>query len=120
MVCGLLLSTIFLWLVGRQSVAAFATAIGLIGFFLYGPDSLITAAGAIDIGSPRYALLAAGLINGTGSLGPVLQEVIIGNLYQKEPTNLGPILGLLVGAASVATVMMAWLARRAQQGKANL
>jgi sugar phosphate permease len=98
----------------------FGVSIGLIGFCLYGPDSLISGAGAIDVGSRKYAVAAAGMINGMGSLGPVLQEVMIGNMYKNDPTDLASILGLLTGAAVAATVLMGLLVLRARQGKCNL
>lgn len=45
------------------------SAIALIGFFTYGPDSLISAAAAMDIGTSAHAAKAAGIINGVGSAG---------------------------------------------------
>jgi MFS transporter, OPA family, glycerol-3-phosphate transporter len=120
MIVGLCASTALLWLLGAHSLTGFGVCIGLIGFNLYGPDALITGAGAIDVGSRRHALAAAGIINGMGSVGPVLQEVVIGNLYKRDPTNLSQILGLLTGAAVAATVMMGLLLRRARAGKCNL
>jgi MFS transporter, OPA family, glycerol-3-phosphate transporter len=120
LIAGLLLSTMLLWLAGSRTLLMFGVSIGLIGFTLYGPDSLITGAGAIDVGSRRYAIAAAGIINGMGSLGPVLQEIVIGQMYKKDPTALAPILGLLTLSASVATVIMGLLVLRARQGKCNL
>jgi hypothetical protein len=46
--------------------------------------------------------------------------VVIGNMYKKDPTDLASILGLLTGAAVVATVLMGLLVLRARQGKCNL
>jgi len=120
MIAGLAVSTVGLWLLGSRSLPVFGVCIGLIGFTLYGPDSLISGAGAIDVGSRRHALAAAGIINGIGSMGPVLQEAVIGRLYQRDPTNLGPILGLFTAAATIATVLMGLLLRRARAGKCNL
>src|SRR6185503_12875883 len=45
--------------IGTVSVTAFAICIAVIGFSLFGPDSLMSGAGAMDIGSRRGALLAA-------------------------------------------------------------
>jgi len=119
-IAGLAVSTALLWLLGRTSLPLFGVCIGLIGFTLYGPDSLITGAGAIDVGSRRHALAAAGIINGMGSVGPVLQEIAIGSLYKRDPTNLAPILGLLMAAATAATLVMGVLLQRARAGKCNL
>ena len=120
LIAGLAASTVLLWLAGAHSLPMFGLSIGLIGFCLYGPDSLISGAGAIDVGSRKYAIAAAGMINGMGSLGPVLQEVVIGNMYKNNPGDLASILGLLTGAAVVATVLMGLLVLRARQGKCNL
>jgi OPA family sugar phosphate sensor protein UhpC-like MFS transporter len=120
LIVGLAASTVLLWLAGANSLPMFGLSIGLIGFCLYGPDSLISGAGAIDVGSRKYAIAAAGMINGMGSLGPVLQEVVIGNMYKNNPGDLASILGLLTGAAVVATVLMGLLVLRARQGKCNL
>jgi sugar phosphate permease len=120
MVLGLVLSTALLWSVGVHAVWGFGVAISLIGFTLYGPDSLMSGAGAIDVGSRRYALVAAGVINGMGSCGSVVQDLLIGNLYKDNPKDLTPILMLLLGSACVAAVMLLLLARRNRAGKCNL
>jgi sugar phosphate permease len=54
-----------------------AIGISLIGFFTYGPDALMSGAAAIDAGSPRAAGLAAGVINGVGSLGQMVSGFIV-------------------------------------------
>ncbi|MHC4330183.1 MAG: MFS transporter [Planctomycetota bacterium] len=54
-----------------------AIGISLIGFFTYGPDALMSGAAAIDAGSPKAAGLAAGVINGVGSLGQMLSPLIV-------------------------------------------
>jgi sugar phosphate permease len=54
-----------------------AIGISLIGFFTYGPDALMSGAAAIDTGSPKAAGLAAGIINGIGSLGQMVSGFIV-------------------------------------------
>lgn len=54
-----------------------AIGISLIGFFTYGPDALMSGAAAIDTGSPKAAGLAAGIINGVGSLGQMISGFIV-------------------------------------------
>lgn len=51
--------------------------LSMIGFMLFGPDSLLTGAGAMDLGSKKSALVAAGIINGMGSVGSMAQEIIL-------------------------------------------
>jgi OPA family sugar phosphate sensor protein UhpC-like MFS transporter len=43
-----------------------------VGFFLYGPDALISSTAAVDFGTQKGAGSAAGFINGLGSTGQIL------------------------------------------------
>jgi len=60
-----------------------AIGISLIGFFTYGPDALMSGAAAIDAGSPKAAGLAAGFINGVGSLGQMMSGFIVAYITSK-------------------------------------
>jgi len=60
-----------------------AIGISLIGFFTYGPDALMSGAAAIDAGSPKAAGLAAGVINGVGSLGQMVSGFIVAFIASK-------------------------------------
>jgi sugar phosphate permease len=116
----LLLSCIFLYVVGGVSVAAFAVGIAVAGFALYGPDALLTGAGAMDIGSRRGATLAAGIISGFGSLGPIVQELVIGRLYDDGGGALGPVFLLLMVSAGIAAAVLGVAVVRNRQGHAAL
>lgn len=59
---------------------ALATCFGLVGFMLYGPDTLLCGAGSVVVAGERNAVAVAGLVNGMGSMGPVIQEQVIGRL----------------------------------------
>jgi sugar phosphate permease len=63
-------------IIGSTGVAANFLGLALIGFMLFGPDSLISGAAAQDAGGPGAAALAAGLINGIGSIGAIAQEAV--------------------------------------------
>jgi OPA family sugar phosphate sensor protein UhpC-like MFS transporter len=78
------LGCVFLYLLGSQTITLFAISIGLIGFCLYGPDALMSGAGAIEIGSRRSAAKAAGIINGMGAIGAVVQELVLGRMLGTE------------------------------------
>ena len=67
-----------------------------------------------------HAVLAAGVINGCGSLGPIVQELVIGRMYDTSGGDLGPILGLLVGSAVMSLAFMGVLLLRNRAGKADL
>ncbi len=95
------LSFVLMYTMGSTSLMYFTISMGMAGFMLYGPDSLISGVGAIDIGSKKGAVVAAGIINGTGSIGPIFQEEIIGWMYEKYDHALTPIFLLLLFVASV-------------------
>lgn len=98
-----------LYTVGTSSAVLFAASLGLIGFTLYGPDALMTGAGAIDVGSAKRATLAAGVINGMGSVGSVLQEIVLGEVL--ESSGVGSAFAILLiaglGAAACLLVLIA-------------
>ncbi len=52
-------------------------SIALIGMATYGPDSLICTAGSMDVGGKRGAGMAAGIINGMGSIGQMFSGFIV-------------------------------------------
>ncbi len=55
-----------------------AVALAVIGFLLYGPDSVTSGVAAVDFGSRRAAAMAAGFINGLGSIGGALSGIVVG------------------------------------------
>ena len=61
---------------------ALAVCFGLVGFMLYGPDTLLCGAGAVVVAGERNAVAVAGVVNGMGSFGPVIQEQVIGRLLE--------------------------------------
>jgi len=105
---------------GAKSAAVFAASMAVAGFMLYGPDSLLSGAGAIDVGSRDGALAAAGIINGMGSIGPVFQEQIIAWLYQHSGQRLGPVMVLLAAVALASTAAAFVLWRIARRGFASV
>lgn len=105
---------------GAHSLTLFTISFGVAGFMLYGPDSLLSGVGAIDIGSVRSAMAAAGIINGMGSVGPVFQEQIIGWMYEAYKHQLTPIFLLLVVVALMGTALTALLYLRARKGLATI
>lgn len=58
-------------------------SIGLIGFFTYGPDSIMSGAAAMDMGKNQGAALAAGIINGVGSAGQLLSPLVVAYISGK-------------------------------------
>ena len=113
------LAFILMYIKGATDLMFFTISMGLAGFMLYGPDSLISGVGAIDVGNKKGALVAAGIINGTGSIGPIFQEEIIGWLYTKYDQSIVPILILLVSMALVSALLTFYLWWKSKRGKVN-
>lgn len=59
-----------------------ALCFGIVGFMLYGPDTLLCGAAAVQVAGEKNGVAVAGLVNGLGSLGPVVQEQVIGLLVR--------------------------------------
>jgi len=117
---GLVVATALLCTVGLQSRDAFVVCLLAVGLTLYGPDALMTGAGAMDIGSRRGAIVAAGIISGFGSLGPIVQELVIGKMYSAKSGDLGPIFAMLLGAAIAAALALGFMLLRSRSGKSDL
>lgn len=120
MTAAMTLSCLLLYSAGQVSVPMFAICIGLIGFTLYGPDALLTGAGAMDIGSRRAATLAAGIISGIGSCGPIVQELVIARMLDTKGGDLGPVFLLLLCSAAVATGILVVVVVRNRLGHSNV
>ena len=90
-------------------VGWFANVAGLalIGFMTFGPDSLMTGAAAMDMGGPKASGLAAGFINGMGSVGQIFSPLIVAYVADSEYGWNGVfylfVIMSLIGAALMAT-----------------
>jgi sugar phosphate permease len=98
-----------MWMFGLTSPVMFIALLGLIGFMAMGPDSLLAGPAAMEAGSRRQAAVAAGVINGLGSIGPIVQEPVIG--WLKQTQGLDSVFGLLVVIVLLTTVATGLLAR---------
>jgi OPA family sugar phosphate sensor protein UhpC-like MFS transporter len=93
---------LFAWAAPHGLAFNLAT-LALIGFCLYGPDTLLSGAVAQDLGGPAQAATAAGVIDGLGSLGPIAQ----GPLTAAISTRFGwPTLFSLLGAGAFASSLV--------------
>jgi OPA family sugar phosphate sensor protein UhpC-like MFS transporter len=54
-----------------------------IGFLLFGPDALVSSLAAQDLGGTEAAGTAAGVINGVGSLGALLQGLVTARIAER-------------------------------------
>lgn len=58
-------------------------AMALVGFFLFGPDALISGVAAQDLGGPLAAATVAGFINGCGSVGAIAQGALVAGVSSR-------------------------------------
>jgi OPA family sugar phosphate sensor protein UhpC-like MFS transporter len=84
--------------------AVIAGLLFIIGFLLYGPDSLISATAAVDFGTSKGASTAAGLINGVGSIGAILGGTVPG--FFKDSWGWGGVFTFLAVSVVIAGVIM--------------
>jgi len=118
-ILGMAASCLMLYLLGPTSLVLFGISIALVGFFLYGPDALMTGAAAIEVGSLRSATLAAGIINGMGAVGSVAQELLLGRLLG-EGQGVTQVFALLLASSVAAAIALSVLLWRGKRGEADL
>jgi len=103
---------------------ALAFCFGAVGFMIYGPDTLLCGAASIQVAGEKNGVAVAGLVNGIGSVGPVVQEEVIGRLIEgREPLVGIRNANLLALTMSVAFVVMmvavTWYVHAAQKRSAS-
>ncbi len=108
--CGLLVQF------GDTSVTTFIVLLGAVGFTLFGPDALLSGAGAVDIGGRHHATFVTGVIATCGAIGPVVQEVLIGRMYSAKHDGLGPVFVMLFAGAALGTLFCLGLVLRNRKG----
>jgi len=111
-------STMLLYTYGPASLLYFGISLALVGFTLYGPDALMTGAGAIEVSTLRGAAFAAGIINGLGAVGSIVQEFILGSIL--DSSGAGTVFGILLASAVFAAIFLFLVLLRNKTGKADL
>lgn len=86
------------------SAVMMAATLFAIGFFLFGPDSVVVATAAVDFGSKKGASSAAGFINGVGSVGAVLGGSLPGII--SERWGWEPLFWVLGGFVMAAALLL--------------
>ena len=92
----------------RLGIIPTIISIGLIGFFTFGPDSLMSGAAAMDIGKNKGAALAAGLINGVGSVGQLLSPFAVAFVSQKYGWDALFQLFVIVALVAALLLLFKW------------
>ena len=95
-----------------------AAALGLVGFTLYGPYSLMSGAMVLDFGGEEASASGAGIVDGIGAAGAVFTGVGMG--YLIDSYRWDGAFGIIVAMALAATVLslLLWNLRplRAERG----
>jgi OPA family glycerol-3-phosphate transporter-like MFS transporter len=99
-----LVAALQLYSVAGGAVGANLVGLILVGGTLFAADSLISGAVAQDLGGPHAAALAAGLINGIGSIGQVVQGFLL--VWISESYGWGPLFTLFSVLAGVAALCL--------------
>jgi len=76
----------------------------LVGFLIFGPDSLVSATAAVDFGTSKGASTASGMINGMGSIGAVVGVTIPG--FFKESWGWEGVFTFLAVSVLIAGLLM--------------
>lgn len=63
--------------IGSNSMLANVVGLALVGATLFGPDALLSGAAAQDAGGRHAAATATGFVNGMGSVGSVLEGLVV-------------------------------------------
>ena len=120
MLVGMMVGCAMLHFVGSTNLVLFAICLAVIGFMLFGPDSLLAGAGASEVGTPAIAVATAGIINGMGSIGAVVQELVVARLYEDSSGQTGAIFAVLWGASLLSIAALSVILVRNRRGRANL
>ena len=72
-----------------QNPLVLALSFGLVGFMLYGPDTILCGAASVQVAGEKNAVAVAALVNGIGSIGPIIQEEVIGWLMGGKSYEAG-------------------------------
>ena len=73
---GLALATLLYAKLGTSGIVLNFVLMALVGALLFAPDTLLSGAAAQDAGGPQAAAIAAGMVNGLGSIGAIAQEAV--------------------------------------------
>lgn len=117
-VCALMLIGLVIVCVGftwvpRGDWGWAAVALGLAGFFLYGPDMLMSGAATIDVSHPKAASIATGLTMCLGATGAIFSGAGIGWLKDRAQGDWASVFYFIAALALVSALLMVtiWNAR---------
>ncbi|MGD0940680.1 MAG: MFS transporter [Terracidiphilus sp.] len=104
MLCGFAIVLLFEPALTSFGFLGTAVAISLAGIFSFGPDTLLSGAGAQDIGEPKAAATASGLVDGIGHLGAIFSPYVV--VYVSEHYGWDRLFFVLAGSAFLAGAVL--------------
>ena len=69
--------------VGGAGVVINVALLALVGFLLFGPDSLLSGTTAQDLGGRHATARVAGIINGMGSVGAIFSPMLVARITER-------------------------------------
>jgi sugar phosphate permease len=114
-VCGIgLMGGYILVVLFEANPLLVALSYGVVGFMLYGPDTVLNGAAAVAVAGEKNAVALAALINGIGSVGPIVQEQLIPRLMagKDDMASIHISNQLALGMSVFFAVMMLVVMRR--------
>jgi sugar phosphate permease len=85
---------------------AVAMWFGVVGFMIYGPDTVLAGVASVVVAGEMNTVAVAGVVNGIGSIGPIVQEEVIGWLMRGDPETGIRNTNLLYLSMSIAFVCL--------------
>ncbi len=104
MLCGFSVVILAQMMTAGQGVVATVVAVSLAGMLSYGPDTLLSGAGAQDIGQAKSAATASGLIDGIGHLGSLLSPYLV--IYVSGRYGWNRLFVVIAAAGFVAAIVL--------------
>jgi sugar phosphate permease len=87
-----------------------AVGVGLIGFLVYGPYSLLGGVLSVEVRGKEFAATVSGLVDGTGYFAGILSGTVFGKLLMIGGYRLG--FEAMAGLTLVAAVLCCFLYRK--------
>lgn len=86
---GLALFLVLMPMLFKGGLPALATGVGVIGFLVYGPYSLLGGVLSVEVQGKEYAATVSGWVDGTGYIAGVVSGVVFGALLSLGGYRLG-------------------------------
>ena len=94
-----------------------AVGVGLIGFLVYGPYSLLGGVLSVEVRGKEFAATVSGLVDGTGYFAGIMSGTVFGKLLLLGGYRLG--FQAMAGLTLIAAILCCFLYQRTKPGDAN-